>query len=105
MNLKELTHLESGNVGTGKWILVFGANWCGPCKFFKAGVLEKVASDVTDVQTKIRYVDCGDFAEVAAQYGVLNVPSTVVLTDGTVIEQCNGALTEVQLTAMVDKQG
>ena len=58
----------------------FYADWCGPCKML-APVLEEVSEEFTD-QVSFYNVDVDDEEELAAKYGIMNIPAVLVMKDG-----------------------
>ena len=78
----EIIHLGNNDdfkkiVTNEKKILVdFYANWCGPCKML-APVLEKVESTI-----KVIKVDTDEFEDLAREYGVMSIPTLVLLENG-----------------------
>ena len=70
-------------------LLDFFATWCGPCKML-APVLEQVAEEREDI--KVCKVDVDEAPELAAQYGVMSIPSLFVIRNGQVVEEAMGAL-------------
>ena len=82
----EIIHLEKDNfkelVSKEDKVLVdFFANWCGPCKML-APVLEKVESDI-----KVIKVDTDEFEDLAREYGVMSIPTLVLLDKGKEIKR------------------
>ena len=72
---KELTKTEN------KILVDFFANWCGPCKML-APVLEKVESDV-----KVIKVDTDNFEDLSREYGVMSIPTLVLLEKGKEVKR------------------
>ncbi len=78
----EIIHLENEKqfeelIKSNEKILVdFFANWCGPCKMV-APVLEKVERDL-----KVIKVDTDQYEELARQYGVMSIPTLVLIANG-----------------------
>ena len=77
----EIMHLEKENdfkelIKTDKILVDFFANWCGPCKML-GPVLEKVESDI-----KVIKVDTDEFEDLAREYGVMSIPTLVLLEKG-----------------------
>ena len=72
---KELTKTEN------KILVDFFANWCGPCKML-APVLEKVESDV-----KVVKVDTDEFEDLSREYGVMSIPTLVLLEKGKEVKR------------------
>lgn len=71
-----------------KSVLVdFFATWCGPCKVL-APVIEQLEKD--NPQVKIVEVDVDQAQELAAQYGVMSIPTVYVFKKGKAVKQFIG---------------
>ena len=66
-------------IASGVCLIDFWAPWCGPCRM-QLPVLEQVAAQLPDV--KIGKVNVDESPELAAEYGVNNIPYLVVFKDG-----------------------
>ena len=80
----EIKHLNDENFEeeTNKSNLVvvdFFATWCGPCRIL-GPILENVADEVKDVD--IFKVDVDENEETAKNFGVMSIPTIVLLRDG-----------------------
>ena len=67
----------------------FWAPWCGPCRMV-APILNEIASDYSE-KIEIVQVNIDDNPEVAARYGVLNIPMLNVYVGGQVAKTIVGA--------------
>ena len=65
-------------------VIRFTAEWCGPCKAY-APVFNNVAA--TTPGTVFETVDIDAYREVAAQYGVRSVPTTIIEKGGRTVFQ------------------
>ena len=89
----ELLHLNDQNfdenISKEKGIVIvdFFATWCGPCRML-APVLEQVQQDVPSV--KIVKVDVDDAEKVSKRFGIMSIPTMVVLKDGQEIDRFVG---------------
>lgn len=81
-----------------KQVIRFTASWCGPCKMY-APIFEKVASETSGIKFETIDVDSGD--QRVIEYGVRNIPTTVVLEDNKVISKQTGLIKEDQLKQMI----
>lgn len=80
-------------------LLKFSAEWCQPCKSF-APVLSAVEQE-TGVE--VRHVDIDTLPEIAAQFGVRSVPTTIALKGGQPVDMVVGAVAKEKVLAMVSK--
>lgn len=81
-------------------VIDFYATWCGPCKTYKP-IFDKVAKDYMKKATFIR-VDVDQFPDLAVQYRISSIPTTIILTpDGNVYKSV-GLLSEAQLSNKIE---
>lgn len=64
---------------SGIVVVKFGAVWCGPCKKMEP-ILEKLEGEFPDIT--FLSVDVDELPELAKQYKVKAVPTTILLKDG-----------------------
>ena len=62
-----------------KKFIYFSAPWCGPCKQL-GPVMEEIATKV-----HVQKVNVDDNPTLAQQYGIRNVPTVVLVEDGSEI--------------------
>ena len=79
-------------------LLDFWASWCGPCRMV-APVLEEIAAERSDI--KVGKINVDQEPELAAQFGVVSIPTLVVIKDGRIVNQAVGARPKAQLLAML----
>ena len=79
-------------------LLDFWASWCGPCRMV-APVLEEIAAERRDI--KVGKINVDQEPELAAQFGVVSIPTLVVMKDGRIVNQAVGARPKAQLLAML----
>ena len=76
-------HLTDNNFAqtikdAGKPVLVdFSAQWCGPCQM-AAPIIDKLADEYKD-KVLIVKVDVDENRETARQYGVMSIPTVIIL--------------------------
>lgn len=89
-------HLDSKSfketiANTDKPVLVdFFAEWCMPCKMF-APILEKVSDRVGDAAV-IAKINIDEAEEIAAEYGVVSIPTLILFKGGAEADRRVGAL-------------
>ncbi len=82
----------------GVAIVDFYADWCGPCKMV-APVLDRIAEEREDVTVGKVNVDLD--GELAAQYGVMSIPTLVIFKDGREINRSVGAKNKAGILALL----
>ena len=71
------TNFESEVLSSEQPVLIdFWASWCGPCRMLSP-VIDKIADEVSDI--KIGKVNVDEHAELARQFGVMSIPTLVVM--------------------------
>ena len=79
-------------------LLDFWASWCGPCRMV-APVLEEIAAERSDI--KVGKINVDQEPELAAQFGVVSIPTLVVMKNGKIVNQATGARPKAQILAML----
>ena len=86
-------------VKNGVALVDFYAAWCGPCRMM-APILEAVAAERADLT--VAKVNVDDSSELAARFGVMSIPTLVVLDGGDEIKRIVGARPKDALLAELD---
>lgn len=75
----------------------FWASWCGPCRMV-IPVVEKIAEEYPEY--KVVKVNVDEEQELAAQFGVMSIPTLMVVKNGEVVNKAVGAKNKQQILAM-----
>lgn len=63
-------------------LIDFYADWCGPCKMM-APIIEEIAKQKAD-SVKVGKVNVDENQDLAMEYGVMSIPTIIILKNGTV---------------------
>ncbi|MBR3932445.1 MAG: thioredoxin [Clostridia bacterium] len=69
-------------------LLDFWAPWCGPCRMV-VPIVEEIANERPDI--KVGKVNVDEQSELAAQFGIMSIPTLIVIKDGKITNQSTGA--------------
>ena len=77
-------------------IIDFWAAWCGPCQMM-GPVVEELADEIQDV--KFGKINVDEQPELAAKFGVMSIPTFIMMKDGKEVKKTMGAMPKSDLAA------
>lgn len=79
-------------------LMDFWAPWCGPCRMV-VPLVEEIAKERSDI--KVVKINVDEEQELAMQFGVMSIPTLVVMKNGKIVNQVTGARPKTQILAML----
>ena len=79
----------------------FWAEWCGPCKMI-APIVEDLAEDYSGKMVFAK-VDVDSNPETAMKYGVRGIPTLLLFSGGSPVDQVVGAVAKGELVKRIEK--
>ena len=80
-------------------LLDFYADWCGPCRMI-APMIEEIANE--NPQYLIAKINVDHDPALAQQFGIVSIPTLIVMKGGEVVQQVAGARPKAQILALLE---
>jgi len=102
MSAKKITgnNYESNVLKSDKPVLLdFWAPWCGPCRMVSP-IIDEISDENEDIVVgKVNVDEEGDLAQ---EFGVMSIPTIVLIKNGKVVNRIVGARPKEQILAMIN---
>ena len=82
----------------GLSLLDFYADWCGPCRMVLP-IVDEIAEERGDLL--VGKINVNDNPDLAREFGVLSIPTLVVMKNGKVVNRVSGARSKAQILELV----
>lgn len=79
-------------------LLDFWAPWCAPCRMV-GPILDEIAEERSNV--KVAKINIDEQPELASQFGVMSIPTLMVMKEGRIVQQSAGARPKAQILSML----
>lgn len=80
-------------------LIDFYADWCGPCRMVSP-IVDAIAEE--NPQYLVCKVNVDEEPDLAGEFGVMSIPTLVVMKNGEVVNQASGARPKAQIIAMIE---
>lgn len=80
-------------------LLDFYAEWCGPCRTVLP-IVDEIAAERDDIVVGKINVDSEQ--ELARDFGILSIPTLIVLKNGKIVNKASGARPKAQILALLN---
>ena len=79
-------------------LLDFWAPWCGPCRMV-APIVEEIAAERPDIT--VGKVNVDEEMELAVQFGIVSIPTLIVMKGGAVAEKAVGYMPKADILKLL----
>ena len=81
----------------------FYADWCNPCKMM-APTVAKLA-EAYEGKVKVGKINVDEQPELAGKFGIMTIPTLVVMKNGEIVKQASGARSKNAILEMLPTWG
>ena len=96
--IKQLNKKDNFNeiISSGNILVDFYADWCGPCQIF--------SSTIENIKfIEVLKVNVDDYPNIAKEYGVMSIPTSIFFKDGIMFSRKIGIQTEEEIKNEIEK--
>ena len=86
---------ESYKNGSLPLVIDFWATWCGPCRMV-APIIEELSNEY-DGKVTVGKCDVEEADDIAAEFGIRNIPTIVFMKDGKILDKIVGAASKSKI--------
>ena len=83
----------------GVSLLDFYADWCGPCRMVLP-IVDEIAKEREDLL--VGKINVNDNPDLAKEFGVMSIPTLIVMKDGKIVNRVSGARSKSQILDLVN---
>ena len=80
-------------------LLDFYADWCGPCRMVSP-IVDEIAEE--NPQYLVAKINVDNEPELAQRFGVVSIPTLVVMKGGEVVNKVSGARPKAAIIALIE---
>lgn len=80
-------------------LLDFWAEWCGPCRMVSP-MIDQLAQELKGT-AKVCKINIDEEPELASAFGVMSIPTLLVIQDGKIVAQSVGLKAKEQIKQMI----
>ena len=92
-------NFENEVLKSEKIVLIdFYAEWCGPCQMLSP-IVEQVANENDNI--KVVKINVDNAQDIAMDYGVMSIPTLVVIKDGKEANRVVGLVSKSEIERMI----
>ncbi len=82
-------------------LLDFYAEWCGPCRMVSP-LIDEIAEERSDI--KVGKINVDEEGALAQRFGIISIPSLVVMKGGRVVSKAVGARPKEAILSMLEEK-
>ena len=101
MSVQKLTTPDFENKvleANGTVLVDFYADWCGPCRMVSP-IIDEIAEENPEI--RVCKVNVDENPDLAGEFGVMSIPTLVVMEKGEIKAKSMGAKPKAQILAML----